>query len=78
LKLEAPWRNDLASFRLDSVASVQNIEGRVACMYAYQVIVLDELSRHGVRAPFIDAFALDNESSHAHPPAQGHGHHSHL
>ena len=30
-------------------------------MYAYQMIVLDELSRHGVRAPFIDAFALDND-----------------
>jgi site-specific DNA recombinase len=34
---------------------------RLARMYAYQVIVLDELNRHGVRVLFTDAPALDDD-----------------
>ncbi len=34
---------------------------RLARMYAYQVIVLDELARHGVRVRFADAPALDDD-----------------
>ena len=36
---------------------------RLARMYAYQVIVLDELKRHGVRVLFCDAPTLDDLSS---------------
>src|SRR5947209_10112131 len=34
---------------------------RLARMYAYQVIVLDELARHGVSVLFADAPALDDD-----------------
>ena len=34
---------------------------RLARLYAYQVIVLDELNRHGVRVLFTDAPALDDD-----------------
>jgi len=34
---------------------------RLARMYAYQVIVLDELKRHSVRVLFTDAPALDDD-----------------
>src|ERR1700674_3608497 len=34
---------------------------RLARMYAYQVIVLDELNRQGVRVLFTDAPALDDD-----------------
>jgi site-specific DNA recombinase len=34
---------------------------RLARMYAYQVMVLDELNRHGVRVLFTDAPALDDD-----------------
>ena len=38
---------------------------RLARVYAYQVIVLDELARHGVTVRFADAPALDNDDPQA-------------